>query len=204
MSADSGEIRKKLVIVGDGAVGKTCLLMVYAKGEFPREYVPTYVHPLFLYISFLHCSLFFSSVFDNYVCQIPVGNKKLFLSLWDTAGQEEFDAIRPFSYPNTDITLVLFGIDNRPSFENVRTKWIPELKQHLDKKSKMILVGTKGDLRQSGASGLISQDEGKQLAKSIGAVKYMECSAMSNMGVKEVFEEAIRSCLTKEDGCTVL
>ena len=66
-------IRKKLVIVGDGACGKTCLLIVFSKDQFPEVYVPT--------------------VFENYVADIEVDNKKVELALWDTAGQEEFDAI---------------------------------------------------------------------------------------------------------------
>ena len=61
-----GSIRKKLVIVGDGACGKTCLLIVFSKDQFPEVYVPT--------------------VFENYVADIEVDNKQVELALWDTAG----------------------------------------------------------------------------------------------------------------------
>ena len=64
-----GSIRKKLVIVGDGACGKTCLLIVFSKDQFPEVYVPT--------------------VFENYVADIEVDNKQVELALWDTAGNEK-------------------------------------------------------------------------------------------------------------------
>ena len=60
-------IRKKLVIVGDGACGKTCLLIVFSKDQFPEVYVPT--------------------VFENYVADIEVDGKCVELALWDTAGK---------------------------------------------------------------------------------------------------------------------
>ncbi|KAK2843631.1 hypothetical protein Q7C36_011846 [Tachysurus vachellii] len=89
-------IRKKLVVVGDGACGKTCLLIVFSKDEFPEVYVPT--------------------VFENY------------LALWDTAGQEDYDRLRPLSYPDTDVILMCFSVDSPDSLENIPEKWVPEVK----------------------------------------------------------------------------
>ena len=60
-------IRRKLVIVGDGACGKTCLLFAFTKDEFPDKYIPT--------------------VFENYVSDIEVDGKLVELALWDTAGE---------------------------------------------------------------------------------------------------------------------
>uniref|UniRef100_A0A8P4FX20 Ras homolog family, member Ab n=1 Tax=Dicentrarchus labrax TaxID=13489 RepID=A0A8P4FX20_DICLA len=85
-------IRKKLVIVGDGACGKTCLLIVFSKDQFPEVYVPT--------------------VFENYVADIEVDGKQVELALWDTAGQEDYDRLRPLSYPDTDVILMCFSIDS--------------------------------------------------------------------------------------------
>ena len=115
-------IRKKLVIVGDGACGKTCLLIVFSKDQFPEVYVPT--------------------VFENYVADIEVDSKQVELALWDTAGQEDYDRLRPLSYPDTDVILMCFSIDSPDSLENIPEKWTPEVK-HFCPLVPIILVGNK-------------------------------------------------------------
>lgn len=64
----------------------------------------------------------FSTVFDNYVVEITVGDQVIDLGLWDTAGQEEYDRIRPLSYDSCDIFLLCFSVMNPTSFENVSSK----------------------------------------------------------------------------------
>ncbi|KAJ1372400.1 GTP-binding protein Rho1 [Parelaphostrongylus tenuis] len=88
-------IRKKLVMVCDGARGKTCLLIVFSREQFPDVYVPT--------------------VFENNVADIEADGKQVGLELWDTAGQEDYDRLRPLSYPDTDVILMCFSIDS-PDF----------------------------------------------------------------------------------------
>jgi len=171
----------KLVVVGDGAVGKTCLLIAYTSNSFPETYVPT--------------------VFDNYTAHVMVEGKTISLGLWDTAGQEDYDKLRPLSYPSTDIFLLCFSLVNPTSFSNVKIKWVREVKNHCHG-AKLILVGTKLDMREDNdqlrkleSQGIkpVETADGENLAKEIGAIRYMECSARTQKGLKQVFDQAIKA-----------
>ncbi|XP_008920425.1 rho-related GTP-binding protein RhoC isoform X1 [Myiozetetes cayanensis] len=176
-------IRKKLVIVGDGACGKTCLLIVFSKDQFPEVYVPT--------------------VFENYIADIEVDGKQVELALWDTAGQEDYDRLRPLSYPDTDVILMCFSIDSPDSLENIPEKWTPEVK-HFCPNVPIILVGNKKDLRNDEHTRRelakmkqepVKPEEGRDMANRINAFGYLECSAKTKEGVREVFEMATRAGL---------
>lgn len=173
----------KCVVVGDGAVGKTCLLICYTTNAFPKEYIPT--------------------VFDNYSAQSAVDGRTVNLNLWDTAGQEEYDRLRTLSYPQTNVFVICFSIASPPSYENVRHKWHPEVCHHCPDVP-ILLVGTKKDLRaqpdtlrrlKEQGQAPITPQQGQALAKQIHAVRYLECSALQQDGVKEVFAEAVRAVL---------
>ena len=167
-------------------------------------------------------------MFDNYSANVMVDGKPIQLGLWDTAGQEDYDRLRPLSYPQTDVFLVCYSIISRSSYENVRTKWIPEIKHHVPE-APFLIVGTKVDLRNDQVLLLylffyffiffffviskwlificflfclqevlakvgtaLTQEEGKSLAKDLGARAYVECSALTQEGLKNVFDESIR------------
>jgi len=175
----------KVMVVGDSGVGKTCLLISYTSNSFPGDYVPT--------------------VFDNYNTNIVINDTTIALGLWDTAGSDEYDSLRPLSYPGTDIFLVCFSLVDPPSLEHVKTKWIVEIRQHMEgAKPAILLLGTKLDqrsnqsvidnMRKNGQKP-VTKAEGEKVAAAIGADHYFECSALTQDGLSQVFEAAVKHVL---------
>ncbi|XP_070561246.1 cdc42 homolog [Ptychodera flava] len=168
----------KCLVVGDGAVGKTCMLISYATNRFPVDHIPT--------------------VFDNYAVSITTAGKHRTLQLFDTAGQEEYDRLRILFYPMTDIFLVCFSVMSPSSLENVYEKWIPEIKLY-NPNTPFLLVGLQIDLRRNdygkqsakGVDKPVTHAQGLRAAKELGAELYVECSALTQEGLKNVFDEAI-------------
>jgi len=186
----------KIVVIGDGAVGKTALCEVYAKGKFPEGYSPT--------------------VFDSYPREIKNGDKVKTVTIWDTAGQEGYDHVRKLMYPNTDLFLVCFCLNKRASFENVREKWMkndlmsaPSLEN-----TPRYLIGTMkdlcGDEQKAIAEKHPTTNEINKLVRDFHFKGFMKVSSKADPdSVKEAFEEAARlgelwgpvSQDTKEGGC---
>ena len=177
----SRRIRKctKVVVVGDDAVGKTSMLMSCVTDKFPTDSLPT--------------------VFDlNFVERI-VDSEPIVLELWDTAGGEDYERLRPLSYSNTDVFMICYSVASPTSLENVEKKWLPEIR-HYWPNSPFMLVGTKSDLRKdekSKAKGVSFVDSAHAEKKGIelGAGRVMECSAKTQDGLKDVFDEAARFAL---------
>ncbi|XP_071477627.1 rho-related protein racA-like [Diadema antillarum] len=160
----------KLVIIGDGGVGKSCLLITYTTNNFPSEYVPT--------------------VFDNYAANVMFNGSPCCLALWDTAGQEDYDRLRPLSYPQTDIFLICYSVDSRSSFENISSKWYPEV-MHFCPNVPILLVAMKTDLRTpSNQNRTVSFNEGAALARNLN-LTFVETSSLTHSGLKECFDKAL-------------
>ncbi|KAJ5692383.1 GTP-binding protein RHO3 [Penicillium macrosclerotiorum] len=145
-------VQRKMVLLGDGACGKTSALNLIA-----------------------HTDIF-------------VDNVHVELSLWDTAGQEEFDRLRALSYEDTHVLMLCFSIDSRDSFENVGSKWITEINENCPG-VRVVLTALKCDLRkddeQNDNPDAITFDQGLAKAKEIGA----------NRGIRESFYEAAKVAL---------
>ncbi|CAD8113293.1 unnamed protein product [Paramecium sonneborni] len=165
----------KLIVVGDGAIGKTCALYSYVNDKFPTEYVPT--------------------IFDNTLTQIQINGEEYQLSLWDTAGQEGYENLRQVCYQGTDIFLVCFSIISSASFENALKKWLPEI-QAYQKNGIIMLLGLKKDLRDPKDSNHIQFNVAEQTIKKMG-FDYKEASAMTQEGLKEAFTYSIQTLIKK-------
>jgi small GTP-binding protein len=121
-------------------------------------------------------------------------------------GSEEYDRLRPLSYPQTDVFLVCFSAGLPPSFEHVKSKWVPEAHHHCPG-TPFVLVAAQIDLRadeeaveRMARDGklAVSVHQGQRMARELGAAKYVECSAKTLEGVKDVFDQVsrcMRNCI---------
>lgn len=183
MSKDKEATPIRVVAVGDGAVGKTCMLLVFKGDKFPEDYEPT--------------------IFENHHEMRTFQKKTYCLHLWDTAGQEEYDRLRPMSYANCDVVLICFALNNPETLKNVTDKWMLEINEFCPKAA-IVLVGTKADLWKQNEEGAITQEQIDNVAKQIKAFKSITCSAKENQHVGDVFDMAIAAVLQKNGGgCNV-
>ncbi|CAG8532178.1 1127_t:CDS:2 [Dentiscutata erythropus] len=173
----------KCVVVGDYDVGKTELLIAYTTNKFPSKYIPT--------------------VFDNREVTVIIGDDPYTLGLFDSTGLEDYDRLRCLSYPQTNVFLICFSVTSPASFENIKKKWFHEVQNHCPG-IPCLIVGTKIDLRDDPltVSELrqknmrpVTSEQGKELAQELGAIKYVECSALTQKGLKNVFDEAAVAAL---------
>uniref|UniRef100_A0A4W5Q0S8 Ras homolog family member Ub n=1 Tax=Hucho hucho TaxID=62062 RepID=A0A4W5Q0S8_9TELE len=169
----------KCVLLGDGAVGKTSLVVSYTTNGYPTKYVPT--------------------AFDDFSAVVQVDGHPVRLQLCDTAGQDEFDKLRHFCYSRTDALLLCFSVVSPASFQNVWEKWVPEIRRRCPL-TPMLLVGTQCDLREDVKVLIelarrrerpVAEVDARALADKVGAVAYVECSALTQKNLKEVFDAAI-------------
>ncbi|XP_039196997.1 rho-related GTP-binding protein RhoD [Crotalus tigris] len=175
----------KLVVIGDGGCGKTSMLMVFVKREFPKVCVPT--------------------VFEKYSAAFHINDKQVHISLWDTAGQEDYDRLRPLSYNGAHAVIICYDVTNPISFNNILTKWYPEA-NHFCKGIPILLVGCKTDLRNDkvllrklhqNQLEPITYQKGEALARNLHAVAYFECSALYHENITDIFTEASRAALSR-------
>lgn len=168
------EMSVKCVLVGDNAVGKTALLVRFTSETFPDSYRPT--------------------VFDSTGVEVYMDGVQISLGLWDTSGNENLKSIRPRSYHQADVVLICYSVANPNSLASIQRKWIAEIREHLPKVP-VLVVATQTDLREAGVhrGTCITPAEGKRMAREVHAKGYLECSSLSNRGVQQVFEYAVRT-----------
>jgi Ras-related protein Rab-21 len=155
--------RHKVVLLGEGRVGKTSILLRYTKGEYNDRQVST------LQASFL----------DK---KIMVGNVTAQLSVWDTAGQERFHALGPIYYRDADGALLVYDITDAESFNKVK-KWVKELRKIVGNDISIAIAGNKIDMEKNRN---VNEQEAIKYADSVSA-KHFHTSAKANKGLEDVF-----------------
>ncbi|KAL1484907.1 hypothetical protein MTO96_032301 [Rhipicephalus appendiculatus] len=189
MDHKSGIVRVTVVAAGDSDVGKSCMTHAYVHRCFPAECPPTSL--------------------DQKETLLHWNGETVHLSLWDTPGSSSYDTLRPLVYPEADVVLICFALDNRASLVNVEQKWAPEIRKHLPK-APIILVGNKQDLRdfdpqplcevdpRPDGDSFVSTSEGEAMLECIGGSAYVECSALMDQGLEKVFGAAIEEALKQK------
>ena len=183
------ERKVKCVFLGDNGIGKTCLLLqlCYSSNTLSRKQVESFT--------------------SAYIANIDVNGKIYQLQLWDTESQEDKDATRQENYPETDVFCLCYSIADVESFRSVERRWCKEVRQFAPRVP-IVLIGTKLDLRDEfkkrgkgddgqRPAGMVTQKEAKKMARKIGALKYIECSALKQRGYIEVLNEAVRAVIAK-------
>lgn len=164
----------KIVCVGDNGIGKTSSIYKLFKENFPPNLTKL------------------GREEGVYETSIIFHSKKIKVQVIDTsASRDEYDEMRPLIYPNMDIFLVFFAIDKQTSFINVIKRWVPEIERKIKDPLK-ILVGTDCDLRESHRNDLISEEDGKELAKSLNFSFYIEISSKINESLLDLFDYTTR------------
>jgi len=125
------------------------------------------------------------TVFDNYSANVLVDGRAVSLGLWDTAGQEDYDRLRPLSYPGTDVFAIVYSITSATSFRNI-DKWLAETRHHCPG-TPAVIVGNKCDLEDSRH---VTYDEAMAFARREGC-RFYECSALTQKGLKAAFDGII-------------
>ncbi|KAG8804319.1 GTP-binding protein Rho1, partial [Serendipita sp. 399] len=175
--------RKKVVIIGDGACGKTSLVMKIVTGEWHTYFMPT--------------------VFEISVIEVTVGGKVFELSLVDTAGQEDYERLRPIAYSGAHVVLICFCIAHPDSLDNVYEKWAQEVEFYCPNVP-ILVVGCQSDRRteaqtlqslSSWGQTPTTPEMGEAVARQIGAERYIDCSAKNDDGINMLFEQAARASM---------
>jgi len=174
VTGENGEIVMKVIVIGDGGVGKTSLLRKYVKKQFEYKYLPT-------------VGVNISKQPMKYL------NKDINLMFWDIAGQPQFHLLHKVYYNGANAAILMFDLTNSPSFFNIKN-WYNELIKYNLKEIPMILVGNKSDLTKDRK--IIEPMVGNMM-EQLGIEIYYETSALNGQNVNEVFEKVVEVYLKK-------
>ena len=186
---------RKVVVIGDMCSGKSALISAYCKDRFNETYVPT--------------------ILRSCLTDATLHGEKVELVVIETSGRKDYFKLRKCAYRKTDAIILCYSCDNASSLHNIKTQWLPEMKEHVPNVP-VILVGTRKDIRdeiitssqeraletdgsslQAVRERLVSEDAGYEMAKAIGAHYFIECSARYRDGTRQVFETVAKVAMQK-------
>ena len=165
---ENDNITCKVVLVGDTGVGKTCIIQRYVNNDYSDTNESTV-----------------ASTYTYKVVQYPEYKKSISFDIWDTAGQELYRAVAKNFYLNASIGIFVYDIRRKQSFESIKNYWYDQLKESGEENMILGIAGNKCDLFQEEE---VTEEDGKNFAKSIGAV-FKLTSCKENIGVDELFQE---------------
>ncbi len=166
MTPASKKYNFKIIFLGDAAVGKTSIVARHVTSTFRENYIP---------------SLGANITSREYT----VDGKEITLMIWDIAAQEAFSKVRQQYYNGTKAAFIVYDVTRPGTFENV-VSWHDDLINIIGKKTPVILIGNKTDLRA-----VVQFQSGKRLADDLGA-DFIETSAKTGQNIEELFEKVVR------------
>ena len=157
----------KLIVLGDGGVGKSCLTNNAVKNIFDDSYNVTVG-------------------FEFFTFNVKINDKIVKLQIWDTCGQELYRSLITNFYRNSSLAVMVYSINSKESFENIEM-WLRELRTHSNPDAKVFLIGNKIDLENERQ---ITKEQGEQFAKDNKINGFMEASAKTGVNAQKIFIQA--------------
>ena len=165
---ESQEFLYKILLLGDSAVGKTCFFMQYTENTFHEVHMSTVG-------------------LDHKTKNVQIDGKTYKIQIWDTAGQERFRTITKNYFKGAHGIILIYDVTSNDTFESVRN-WIKQIKQEVDDKVCIILVGNKIDMEEQR---VVTKEQGESMANEYGLTHY-ECSAKTGENVERSFNELVK------------
>ena len=162
------KLSSKVIVLGDGAVGKTSIVHRYVTDKFQKRYTAT------IGVDILNKTVKITKELNDY---------EVNLNLWDIGGQDSFKLVRGKFYKQAIAALLIFDITNKKSFDNLQA-WIEEALQNVEEQIPFVLVGNKIDLADSRA---VPSEEVQKKAKEMGISLVIETSALTGEGIDQAF-----------------
>lgn len=176
---NDSKLKRMVVFGGDLGAGKTSMCIHHMTGQPPEHYIPI--------------------KFDNHDKDYSINGKTFSVSFNDhEGGGQDWPRLRPFSYVGADCVVLCFSIGSPDAFARIQKFWFPFTKRYCPE-AKLVLVGTKKDLREDqevikehaeNNKRLVTFEEGEELSRKIKAECYLECSTSRGEGIEEIFQRA--------------